>query len=491
MIKTFPLFLIFFFLSFAQICWARTDFACLPNQTYQELPYWQATNVFIGSVENVTIENPEEKLSQNFLSETNLRKSIVRFSVAKQFRGELGSVVEVGTTSQFIEGESYFVYAFRGIDGKLYKLSDGVCGMRPISLKDAQSEIEYAEDIATGKIGTRIYGFVTQDSQETVKTQLKNIPMPDIVVTIRSGSETYTTITDSAGKFVFKNVPKGTYDISAAVADGLRERIIPGGWAERKNHKVFVGDTVLLRDMLIETLPRSKNEPPLTPKQTFQRADSYNFWFTSLGSIEGKLLTENGKLANKQLIALLPIDESGKVDLELPFQWTYNKGQNSEFIFDSVPEGKYRIAVNPLNCHRFEEPQNARSFYPGIPDQSDLGIISVGKNQIVRLHDYRLPRQLKKRYIDGVVLDPNRKPVVGATVRLMPVGIKNWNYCVGRNVEVNTDAKGRFRLTGYESYEYQISAYRMSNGSRQFSKPLTIPLKGGDEDLKVVVDSQY
>ncbi|MFT3743898.1 MAG: carboxypeptidase-like regulatory domain-containing protein [Pyrinomonadaceae bacterium] len=491
MIKTFPLFLIFFFLSFAPICWARTDIACLPIDSYQELPYWQATNVFIGSVDKVTIEDPEEKLSGLSSSATNLRKSIVRFAVAKQFRGELGSMVEVGTTSQFNEGESYFVYAIRGNDGKLFKVSDGVCGMRPIPLKDAQDDIEYAEDIATGKIGTRIYGIVTKDSQETVKTPFRNIPMPDISVTIRNENETYTTFTDSSGKFVFKNVPKGTYDISVAVGDGLRERIIRGGWADRKKHKVFVGDTVLLRDMLIATLPRSKNEPQLTPKQTFQRADSYNFWFTSLGSIEGRLLIENGKLANKQQVALLPINESGKVDLERPFQWTYNKGENSEFVFDSVPEGKYRIAVNPQNCHRSEEPQNGRSFYPGVPDQSDPGIITVEKNGVVRLRDYRLPRQLKERHIDGVVLAPDRKPVAGATVRLMPASIKDLGYCTGKNVEVITDEKGRFRLKGYESYEYQISAYRMSNGSRQFSKPQMIPKKGGDEDLMVVVDSQY
>ncbi|MEQ1606046.1 MAG: carboxypeptidase-like regulatory domain-containing protein [Pyrinomonadaceae bacterium] len=414
----------------------------------------------------------------------------MRLTVEKQFRGELGNEVEISSTSYFKEGESYFLYAFRGNDGKLRKVGDGMCGTPPNLLKEAKSDIEYAEDIDSGKIGTRIYGTVSQDKQETVKTPLQNVPLAGIEVTIRNESETFTTRTDRSGKFAFKNVPKGSYNISAAVTDGLRERIFPGGWIERKKHKVFVGDTVLLRDMLI-VLPTSKNEPQLTPKLTFQRADSYNFLFTSLGSIQGRLLTSDGKVASKQEVSLFPIDENGKMDLSWPLQRTFNKGQNGEFVFESVPKGKYRIAVNPLNCHGYQEPQNARSFYPGVSNEIASGIVTVQESSAVSLSDFKLPRRLKERKIAGIVLAPDQKPVAGATVMLTSTDSKNQTYCSQKNDVIKTDEKGRFRIKGYESYEYQITAYRMSNGSRQFSKRTLIPVKGRVDELKIVVDSQY
>ena len=156
---------------FSQTLQAQADYVCLPNDNYQDSPFWRANLVFTGLAEKVSVEN---------------NQYVVTFAVEKSYRGVNEKSVEITSNFNFKEGEHYFVYASFGKDGKSYKLDDGMCGTPPILLKDAKDDIEYAEDIVSGKIGTRIYGFVYQDKQDSIKTSRQNVPLAQIEVKIKS-----------------------------------------------------------------------------------------------------------------------------------------------------------------------------------------------------------------------------------------------------------------------------------------------------------------
>ena len=188
---------------------------CLPTR-YQDLPYWSANFVFTGLVEKFTADEQAALTARQLtVSDTYTPvHNLVKFTVEKNYRGTNREKIEIISSFNFKEGERYFVYALPSKNGKIYQLDDGECGKSPILLKDAKDDIEYAEEIAAGKIGTRIYGAVTQSISGTLQ---QIFPLAEIEITIKSKVNTFTTKTDAVGKYVFKNIPTGEYEITAKV----------------------------------------------------------------------------------------------------------------------------------------------------------------------------------------------------------------------------------------------------------------------------------
>ena len=175
---------------------------------------------------NAIVSESVTRIPSNITTDVSPRErpnSVVVFKIEKIYRGVLSKFIEISTSSKFQEGQPYFVYAVRGKDAKLYKMDDGYCGTPPILLKNAAEDLEYAEDIAAGKLGTRIYGFVIEDKWELFKSQ-ENVPLEGIEVTIQNKEYRFTTKTNEKGKYMFKNIPVGLYEVNAQIPSGLRDR---------------------------------------------------------------------------------------------------------------------------------------------------------------------------------------------------------------------------------------------------------------------------
>ncbi|MEP6849891.1 MAG: hypothetical protein ABI999_13625 [Acidobacteriota bacterium] len=137
---------------------------CLPGQPHQDSPYWRASLVFAGVVDRFVADKTSVSPGGYFVTDSYTSVSnLVRFTIEKPYRGDLKEQIEIASSFNFKEGERYFVYASLGDDGIIYQLDNGFCGKPPLLLKDARDDMDYAEGIASGKIGTRIFGSVVED----------------------------------------------------------------------------------------------------------------------------------------------------------------------------------------------------------------------------------------------------------------------------------------------------------------------------------------
>lgn len=460
---------------------------CLPT-VYQDLPYWSASFVFTGTVEKFTAdEQAALAVQQLTVSDTYIPvHNTVKFAVEKNYRGANQKTIEFTSSFNFAEGARYFVYAVTNKDGKIYQLDNGECGKPPILLKDAKEDIDYAEEIAAGKIGTQISGTVIQLIFGGLQ---QNFPLAGIEITIKSKASTFTTKTDAAGKYVFKNIPPDEYEITAKVPPGMHEKEFAANWmlGNIKKHKIFVGEG--FENNIFVAVGSSEK-----PKPYFYHSASYNFLFSAQSSIAGKLVDSSGKVAPQQYVWLIPVI-NGRASLDDYIQHKWTNPADGTFLFENVPEGKYTVVVNRYNCHSNNHPEYGRNFFSGVSEENGADIITVGKNENIKIKDFRLAPALKERWLSGVVLSATKTPLANATVMLITsTSRNNPNECFFNNIETKTDELGRFKLNFYESYAYKIRAYVQpseQSSSRIFSKILELPVKGNAENIELVVDSNY
>ena len=481
------MFLVFFAaLLFSTISQVYGQLACAPTWQYQDSPYWRASFVFSGVVDKFVAD--KKSVSPNGYLTTDTYTpvfNLVRFTVEKKYRGDVKEEIEIISSFNFKEGERYFVYAVPGNDGKIYQLDNGLCGKPPILLTDAKDDTGYAGDIASGKIGTRIFGSVVEDRWRVWEPR-QNVPLANVEVTIKSKKYSFTTITDDKGKFVFKDIPPDEYRIMASTPEGLHERIFNTSNVSPKRSKpmtVFVGESIVS-----ELFPLGSTQKP---KKYYRHWDSHYFVFTSLSSIEGKVVGFYGKVPPQQFLWLLPLNKDGKLSFD-DLQSLWIDRSTGKFVFQNIPTGKYRIAVNRYNCHTDHNPQFGRNVFPGVSGKAEADVITVGENERLKLKDFRLLPQLKERQFSGVILTADKKPLANATIFMINKETSYPNECFNINLETKTDESGRFRLNGYEGYEYKIKAYIQpteQSSSRLFSKMLELPANGDVENIELMIDS--
>lgn len=462
--------------------------ACLPPIGYRDLPYWRAEIVFAGVVESFQIdEQAVETVRQTRVSDTYTHFSNrVRFVVEKAYRGNPERKLEIISSFGFKEGERYFVYAVAGKDGRVFQLDNGECGSPPLLLERAADDVEYAEEIAAGKLGTRISGSVLEDAWR-LGTARQPRPLADVEITLKNKKDTFTSRTDDKGKYIFKNIAPGEYTITAATPDGLRVKPFPEEYFYRRGLKpnvVVVGETYVGPYPTLTSVER--------PARYYRHSDSYIFLFSSLSSIRGKVVGHDGKILPQQYIWLIP-RINGKAE---PWNYIYSVWTNpadGKYGFDGIPVGEYRVVVNRNDCHSNNHPEYARNFYPGVYDENKASVVTVAENQTVRLQDFRLSEPLKERSFSGVVLGADKKPVANATVFMTPSTQSSRSDCFSVKIETVTDASGRFQLKGYNGYGYRIRAYIQpteQSSSRSLSGTFEIKPTDTAANIELIIDEK-
>lgn len=418
--------------------------------------YWYSDSIFIGLAEKVEIDN-----------KTGVMK--VTFSVEKPIRGVSEKTVEVFTSAgggmcgyPFKQGEKYFVYGRKDSNGKL---SESLCGPT-VLLENAEDDLEYVKDIEDGKLGTRIYGSVFEDKQPTLRDKRVFENVSGIEITVKSEENEYKTRTNERGNYLFKEIPFGSYQITAKFPDGFRELFIR---ADLTTHYASLHENGI-------------------------RCGGENFRITKQGSIRGKVI----KFPSKEIknswspdlpqpqVALIPLDENNKIIPNSYFEEKWAFRDRFEYFFDTVPAGNYLLAINPKNC---PYPNNGvpTMFYPGVASQAEAKIITVKEGEQLLLKDFRSLPLLVERWFSGVVLNADRSPAANAVARLSD---GDMNKCGNFYLEVKTDEFGRFKIKGFESYNYRIDARtEKKDGQRQFyAKPFTITQNGESKDIQLILD---
>ncbi len=416
--------------------------------------YWGSENIFIGLAQTVEIDKYQMK---------------VTFSVEKSIRGINKKTVEVFTSRStarcgypFKQGERYFVYGRKGTDGKYH---ESLCGPTTL-LKDAEDDLEYVKGIEDGKLGTRIFGHVFEDKQPTLRDKRTSEPLSNIEITIKSKQNKYKTFTDEKGSYLFKDVPKDSYQVFAKIPKGYRELFVRADLTEH-----FAGG-----------------------------CDGDYFRVTKQGSIRGKVVNFPSKeiqnpwnrdLVQQPKVSLIPLNENNQPILNRSYEekWAYR--DKFEYFFDTVPAGNYLLAMNPNNC---PYPNNGipTMFYPGVANQVEAKIVTINEGEQLVLDDFRSLPMLKERWFSGVVLNTDQTPAVNATVRLQDAYFGR-GKCSNFNTEIKTDEFGKFRLKGFETYEYKIEALseKKDNQKQTYANQQIILNDKKNDDIHLILDQSF
>src|SRR5258708_19176900 len=121
-----------------------------------------------------------------------------------------------------------------------------------------------------------------------------------------------------------------------------------------------------------------------------------------MGLVGRKVVGFDGKVPPQQFLWLLPLNKDGKLSFD-DLQSLWIDRSAGKFVFQNIPTGKYRIAVNRYNCHTDHNPQFGRNVFPGVSGKAEADVITVGENERLKLKDFRLLPQLKERQFSGVI----------------------------------------------------------------------------------------
>ncbi len=432
--------------------------------------FWNADVIFIGTAEKVSIEQIGTD-KRNFNS-----RMIVRFSVEKPIRGVDEKIIEIETSPStascgypFKEGERYFTYLRRGENGKL---TESLCGPT-VLLKKAADDLKYLNAVENGDKGGKIYGNVFQTVRKSFIDKGEYLPVEGTKITLSSvkvidatGRKPqkykkleFQTESDERGFYIFQNVPAGLYKVRAEFQNGLRELFTSG---DESGHYVSIDEDK-------------------------RRCNGYSFNSTTQGSLEGSVLTSDGKTPPQQYISLIPLDENGEPFSYSPSFATWINKDSGKFFFNVVPPGKNLLAVNPQNCPKQENSEFGKTFFPSVGDKTQSEIISISEKERKIVPKFRLMPTLEERLFSGTVLAADGKPVNGAKVFMLAS-----NECQGFSelAGTKTDEFGRFQLKGFETYKYKIRAY-IEKPKRLYSDMTEIPSNGNLENIELIVSKEY
>ncbi|MBI4464716.1 MAG: carboxypeptidase regulatory-like domain-containing protein [Acidobacteria bacterium] len=404
--------------------------SCAPFPIASCERYQQAEIVFVGQV--VWEDQPRIPNSKLYLP---LK---VRLLVTEPFRGIEEQEVEfaIGSSScdvDFRQGKFYLVYAERNKDTN--RLETSICaGTGPVEYRGDQ--LKYLRGLKTGEIQGQVFGFVTRNVQDIQRPYQARAPVPAVSITLRSGEESWRTVTDHEGHYELNGLPPGSYEIFAELPD------IP---VQQTFRKFELGTQMCSRQ---------------------------NFLAVPVGQIAGRLLDSDGNPVPNVRVEIEVVPPTKPP--EPPGGQVFQKDGN--FSLTYLEPGDYLLVVNPKGPPNARENYYGRrvpyprSYYPGVHDRVLAQVLHLEGGQKIENLEFRLPPRLPDLTITGTVVWPNGLPAQ-ADVYLMDLEYPEDSSKVDA---ARTKADGSFSVTGAEGRRYSLFAHVFMDESQHY-------LRGGDQ----------
>ena len=375
--------------------------------------FWQTDAVFSATVISKSIITVDSGIE----SVPKLQQMAVKLLVEDTFRGSLGgNDVEIVTGMgggdcgyNFEKGKKYLVYANED-RGRLYV---GICS-RTRLLSEAAEDLNYFRDLPPENSGSSIRVKVVKRSLPLNETGYFDLgSMSGVKITADNGDQKYEGTTNSSGEFQFRNLPPGKYKVTSDIPH-----------TERNHWQTEV--TV-----------------------TDRACAAVEFLNSVEAKIGGTIFDENGNPVSGVKIDLIELADANTASPAGRWRFTTEKGT---YELVDVPPGKYLLGINLIGAQSGQCPRT-RTLYAN-PNSPIAGYVEVKQGDELTGYDLRLSAGGIERAIEGVVVWPNGKPAVRATVSLVN-GTKPY-YHIGQGV---VDSQGHFVLRGIEGCTYKVYAW--------------------------------
>jgi len=388
--------------------------------------------VFVGKAigaKVVELDNRDSNKKRIFL------KGEIYFQVEEAFSGVRGKkqvTIHSGTGGAdcgywFLKDETYLVYAH---GNNAENLSTSIC-TRTRPIQERAEDIAFLRSLPPEGSGAKLTGSVVRRTKEkNTEGRTKLEGLAGIKVKIKnSNGETQTIETDSQGNYEATGLKTGEYEIEVDLPDGYKR-------GEYKSEQEFS-----VQD---------------------RGCANVGFWAQPNNRIRGKVIDADGKIPKKVELVLInaypkdgdqsELDEVAKEYFDP--QNTWNQDGRFEFGWsDTIEPGEYLLGVNIVDTPDEDSPY-APTYYPGVRDRAQATVLKVGLGTVIEDIVFQLPPKLRKHTIRGVIIWPNGRPVTNAEVYLQDEARPS------RSVSgfERTDAQGRFTLSGYAGFNYEIIA---------------------------------
>lgn len=320
----------------------------------------------------------------------------------------------------FRPGQQYLLYTERTPSGEV---ASGACA-RAIPIRYAGNDIAYLNSRRNLPPKGWVFGTVWDRSDSFIKDKKT---APATVVQLANSNGILTAATGVQGEYAFHNVEPGTYALTVS-RPGYRMVDAEQASALRVNAKGCVAIDVAVRK-------------------------KWKAW------IIGRVLRADGRVAGSGIVVdVLRRDPTGTEHAWIPQGYGQRTNEQSEFVFEELAPGEYKIVLNRLRFPTATAPFPPL-YWPGVSTETEAQMIHVPDGASQQRFDFHLPPPPAGRTVHGIVLSPNGKPVEGAEIRIEAEpwlsGADN-----GENF-LHSDAQGRFSFVAFEGFKYLLWAHKV------------------------------
>lgn len=435
--------------------------------------YETADVVFIGTVKEINYSEPFDEGTG--ISKRILRNKAILLVIKEPFKGIAEKQTEITITTlqiqkrlqsgelefvkyvevacpfdEFVQDETYFVYARRRLEYKSILFAD-----RAMTVAEAENAVAYLSNRKLGNVGAMLYGRVVRKMRPLDYDfgGMPQRPFRNIKVEIQSESQSFTTITDEEGNYLFSDVPPGEYSIKCDLPERLD--------AENNVQKLTVST---------------------------QSCKEYDIVALTTGQISGTVFSHDGKPLNVEveIVVASEVDKSNPRRFVTRADW-----QSGKFEFKNIPPAQYLLGFNlgtlctqPFG-HRRGLFCSPRTYYPGVSDISQATLINLGEGEQLKELDFRLLPPFSTRTFSGVAVLPDGSPAVNAEI-MLTVSHDEINEFGGLT---KADQYGRFSLSAYNDLKYWIQAHSKIKGEDKHSEPVDLVTSGDVGGIRLVISS--